>query len=242
MSATNTYTGSTSISAGTLTVSNASGLGTVDGTTTVASGATLAISAEVTVAENVTITGTGVSSAGALNFAETSGWSGTVSLAGDSTIQVASTKTATVSGAISGDYGVTKTSAGTLVLSAANTYTGSTTISNSGGSITVSGSGSLGSGTPKTYAGNISLGSSTTFTYASSVDQMFSGVISGSGTLSKSTSTTSKLTLSGSNDYTGPTSISAGILSASNSGSPSFRAAAAPATPGARCRSPHCRR
>ncbi|NBY11567.1 MAG: hypothetical protein EBQ75_00830 [Actinobacteria bacterium] len=71
-------------------------------------------------------------------------------------------------------------------MSATNTYTGNTTLS--AGAITVSGTGALGTVSPMAYAGQISLASGTTFTYGSSVDQEFSGKITGAGALTKATS------------------------------------------------------
>jgi autotransporter-associated beta strand protein len=50
--------------------------------------------------------------------------------------------------------------------------------------------------------------------YSSSADQTLSGVISGAGSLTKDTSTSSTLTLSGANTYDGGTTVVAGILQA----------------------------
>jgi fibronectin-binding autotransporter adhesin len=117
----------------------------------------------------------------------------------------------TFSGAISDGAGASTTAlvvaAGTANLTATNTYSGATTIS-SGATLQVSSAGSLGSGS---YAGNIS--NAGTLQYSSSAAQTLSGVISGGGALLKDTST-SALTLSGSNTYTGVTTINAGTLSA----------------------------
>src|SRR6185295_14546046 len=59
------YTGTTSISAGTLVIGNAAALGTNGGITTVVSGATLDLNGQTTL-ENITIAGTGVGGLGAL--------------------------------------------------------------------------------------------------------------------------------------------------------------------------------
>jgi len=63
----------------------------------------------------------------------------------------ASVGTVTLSGAISGSFGITKTSTGTLVLGTANTYTGGTTVS--GGFLTANVTGSLGGGTLSIVSG-----------------------------------------------------------------------------------------
>jgi fibronectin-binding autotransporter adhesin len=98
-------------------------------------------------------------------------------------------------------------SCGSQSFSGTNTYTGTTTIS--GGTFIISGSGSLGSGN---YSANIT--NNGLFKYSSSTNQTLSGVISGSGALTKDTNA-STLTLSGANTYTGATTISAGTLTVS---------------------------
>ena len=112
---------------------------------------------------------------------------------------------------------VTKSGLGTLTLSSSgNIYTGGTTINASGGTLQIGGAGKLNGGS---YAGVISIGSSSTLKYSSSASQTLSGNITGSGALTKDTSSTSTLTLSGSaNAYTGDTTISAGTLALSSGG------------------------
>jgi autotransporter-associated beta strand protein len=105
--------------------------------------------------------------------------------------------------------GVVQNSATTgLNLTAANLYTGNTTITD--GTLQISSAGSLNSGN---YAGTIAVTAATsTLQYSSSAAQTFSGNITGSGALTKDTGTTSTLTLSGTNTYSGATTISAGTL------------------------------
>jgi fibronectin-binding autotransporter adhesin len=107
------------------------------------------------------------------------------------------------------DGGVTKHGAGTLTLSAVNTYTGNTTINT--GTLAIGGAGSLGSGN---YAAAIvNYG---TLQYSSSAAQTITGVISGNGALVKDTDSASVLTLTGANTYTGATTVNAGTLVVNN--------------------------
>ncbi len=119
--------------------------------------------------------------------------------------------TSTLSGAISGPGSLTKDGSGALTLTGTNTYAGGTTIS--AGTLQIGGAGSLGAGS---YAGAIT--DNGTFEYSSSANQTLSGVISGTGTLSKDTSATSTLFLTGANTYSGGTTISAGTLQIGNGG------------------------
>ncbi len=91
LSGVNTYTGNTTVSSGTLEISNASALGGTGNGTTVSSGATLALSGGITVTgENLTISGSGVGGAGALrSLSGNNTWNTTgvtITLAADATI------------------------------------------------------------------------------------------------------------------------------------------------------------
>jgi|GEM_PF-1225550 len=86
LSGANSYAGDTTISAGALRVNNASGLGATNAGTTVASGAALELSGDIAIgSESITISGTGISSAGAIRNI-----SGNNSIAGNITNAVAS--------------------------------------------------------------------------------------------------------------------------------------------------------
>ncbi len=115
------------------------------------------------------------------------------------TFDVASGSTLSIDGVIKNTGGYTKSGAGTLKLTADNTYTGTTTIS--AGSIKLSGDGDLGDG---------SVVNNANLEFAYTTEKSFSNVISGSGTVTKSGDET--LTLSGANTYSGTTTVSAGVL------------------------------
>ena len=101
---------------------------------------------------------------------------------------------------------LTKGAAGVLNLTAVNTFGGNTTIT--GGTLKLSGSGSLGAGT---YAGDIALSAGTLLQDSSSADQTWSGVISGAGSVLKDTSN-SVLTLAGANTLSGNVTVNVGTV------------------------------
>ena len=103
---------------------------------------------------------------------------------------------------------IANTTSHTLLLSASNTYAGSTTIGGGGFGLRLGGTGSLGLG--NNYTNSISIASGDLFTYNSSAIQTISGQISGSGAVT--VSGPGVLILTGSNTYTGLTTISGGTL------------------------------
>jgi len=102
-----------------------------------------------------------------------------------------------------GTLAFTKVGNGTLTLTGNNTYTGATTIN--AGTLEIGAAGLLGGGT---YAGAIT--NNGTFIFGANANQTLSGVISGSGGLTKQGSGT--LVLNGANTFTGATAISAGLI------------------------------
>ncbi|MFM8507084.1 MAG: beta strand repeat-containing protein, partial [Actinomycetota bacterium] len=212
-----TYTGLTTVSNGTLKITTNAALGgsaSNDERTIVQSGATLEVAGDGTLSspEPLSIVGTGYSpNSSAVYFSSTGTLSGAAAMTGNSTVNVADTKTGTMSGAVSGAFNLTKTAAGTLVLAGTNTYSGTTTLSDSGGTVSVTGT--LGSGT---YSPNISIGTSAIFSYDSASAQTLSGIISGAGTLRKDTESSSTLTLTNANTYTGATQVVKGMLAITN--------------------------
>jgi fibronectin-binding autotransporter adhesin len=139
------------------------------------------------------------------------------------------TGSSTFSGIISDTGSLTKSGTGTLILSGANSYTGGTTISGgilqmgvanalaSTGDVTLSGGifdlNSFSQSVAKVAgSSDINLGSATLTTNFTG-SSTYSGVISGSGSLTKSG--TGMLILGGANTYTGSTACNGGILQVS---------------------------
>ncbi len=117
----NTYTGLTTVNDGFLLVDNSSALGSTANGTVVNSGAVLALRFGVDVpAEALTLAGTGQSSFGALSSSfGSNSWAGNITLSSNATISVDAGDFLNLSGAItaSGASDLTKTDAGTLILS-----------------------------------------------------------------------------------------------------------------------------
>ena len=109
----------------------------------------------------------------------------------------------TLSSVLSGSGSLTKTGAGTLILTGDNTYTESTTVS--AGTLQIGADSTTGS-----VAGDIVVNASANVTFSRSDVFSYTGDISGDGSLTKAGAGT--LILSGENTYTGSTTVNAGIL------------------------------
>ena len=204
LSDTNTYSGDTEIRAGTLQVS---GLLSNDTNVVISSGATYELSGSDVVGS--------ISGAGSLNL------SNYILTVGNSSNQ-------TMSGIVSGAGQLIKEGSGALTLSGVNTYTGDTEINS--GNLIVSGSLSdstdviVGSGASYELAANDVVGSisgagdvnlaSYNLTAGNTLDQALSGVLSGTGDLTKQG--TGKLELSGNNSISGNLYLNGGTLQVSN--------------------------
>ncbi|MEI8033708.1 MAG: filamentous hemagglutinin N-terminal domain-containing protein, partial [Chlorobiaceae bacterium] len=219
LSGSNTYTGGTTLSAGVLKLGASNVLGDT-GTLTV-SGGTLDIGGYSDTVGSVTL------SSGTIT--------GTTGVLTASSYLATNSSAATISAILGGTAGLTMSGTGTLTLSKTNTYTGQTTIG-AGSTLALSGTGSIAASSRVADAGTLDISLATsgasittlsgtggvllgtqTLTLTSASDT-FGGILSGtSGSLSITGGTE---TLTGSNTYTGQTTIGAGSkLSLSGTGS-----------------------
>lgn len=233
LSGVNTYAGTTSVNAGTLTVGNNSALGTIAGNTSVTAGATLDLNGFNIGLEPLSLAGVGVGGNGALqnNNAGPAAAGGLVTLTANTTVG-ANTGNITLSGAISGAFALTKIGAQTLTLSGANTYTGDTTVNAGilqlqGGAaiadtvaviLNLPGSLELVNNNNETIGslsgnGNVNLNANTLIT-GDANNTIHAGIISGTGGLTKQGNGT--FTVNGANTYGGATNINAGTFIAGN--------------------------
>ncbi|MCX6181391.1 MAG: autotransporter-associated beta strand repeat-containing protein [Bacteroidetes bacterium] len=236
ISGANTYTGLTTIDYGTLRVGSSTALGTVAAGTTMTSGNANALDLNgitYSTAEALTISGTGISSGGAVinSSATAATFAGLVTLGaassivgGTGTIAISNAGTITGSGnalTLGGAQGGTMTSiigtvagtltkqdAGTWYLIGSNTYTGTTTIS--GGVLTI------GNSTTTGAIAGASIVNNATLAFYRSDAYTYSGVVSGTGFVAKGFAGTT--TLTGDNTYTGQTQITNGTLQIGNGG------------------------
>jgi autotransporter-associated beta strand protein len=218
LSGTNTYASATTLNAGTLKISADAHLGTAPAAPTAGQlafdGGTLETTATLSLSAN---RGIALGTAG-----------GTLLTAGGTTL--------TTNALVAGSGALTKAGNGTLVLGGANTYTGPTNLT--AGSLQLGANNSLPSTSALTVAsgatfdvngktdtigslagaGTVTLGAGALTAGADNTSTTFSGVLSGTGTLTKSG--TGTLTLSGSsaNTSSGTTTVAAGTLQLGKTG------------------------
>ncbi len=204
LSASNNYSGGTTLSAGQLDIANSAALGS--GTLTMAggnfdntSGGSMTLANNIPQAWNSNFTYVG--SASNLNLG-----SGAVTLGGNITATV-SARTLFVGSGIGGAYGLTKAGAGMMTLFGTSSYSGSTTIS--AGTLSIGGAGLLGNGNYTAAIAN-----SGAFAVNTSGSQTFGGVISGNGAMYQLGPGTT--TDNAANTFTGVLNINGGVFATNN--------------------------
>jgi autotransporter-associated beta strand protein len=215
-----TLQGGVTLASGILSVGNDMALGTASVNL---SGGMLQASTAVSLANAITV-GAPVTVGGSNSLT----FSGAVTLNANSTLTVDNAALTTFSGVLSGPGGLTDTGSGMLILSGANTYAGPTIINAGtlqlgavntvpGGSAVTVGSGAtldlnnfnaaIGS---LSGQGSVLLGSGALTTGNDNSSTTFSGIVSGTGSITKVG--TGTLTFAGNNTYEGSTMVSAGTL------------------------------
>ena len=192
LSGTNTYSGGTTISAGTLSIGSDTNIGS--GTNTIGNKGTLLLSGNGTYTNDWTLSGAGSA--------------------------IATDNNNTLSGVLSGNGGLTKTGTGTLTLTGNNTYAGGTAINDgtlkgniaSGTDLSIAASAIYDGDNKARSVGGLNGGGKILNTDGLTVQSGdFAGFIDNSNTsLTKTGAGT--LTLTGTNAYTGSTTISEGTL------------------------------
>ncbi|MEI6713394.1 MAG: autotransporter-associated beta strand repeat-containing protein, partial [Verrucomicrobiota bacterium] len=233
LSASNTFTGGARLNAGTIQVGNDGALGS--GTLVLAGGKLSGDDATTprAIANAVSLTGD-VAFGDSINSA-TLTFGGNVSLWGSYTLNVASG--VTFGGVLSdggNGYGLTKSGSGVLVLGGVNTFTGPVSVS--GGTLRAGSTSAFGVGVGVSLSngvgvsldlagfnhtigslsgggvlgGDVSLGAAVLTVGGDGSSTTYAGAITGGGSLTKTG--TGRLIISGSNGFTGLTTVSAGTL------------------------------
>ncbi|MEI6675394.1 MAG: autotransporter-associated beta strand repeat-containing protein, partial [Verrucomicrobiota bacterium] len=228
----NTFTGSTTIKAGTLsinTIKNVGGAANSLGQPALAN-ATINIG-DLTTGATLMYTGTGDTTTRIINLAGTtggatldqSGASGVLTLNGNITATVAGAKTLTLQGSTAGSgvlggtivdssagvTALTKAGSGQWTLNGINTYTGLTTVS--GGKLTISSTGTINTSSGVSIgAGEFNYNSATALSKSVSFSGS-GGVLSGTGTITQFVTVASNNTLAPGNASIGSLSFGAGL-------------------------------
>jgi autotransporter-associated beta strand protein len=183
LSGSSNYSGTTTISVGALRATHANALGSTAAGTTVTSGAALELSGGISIgAEALSLSGTGISSGGALrNISGDNSYAGAITLDAATLIN-SDSGNLTLSGIISGSNSLTKNGSGILTLSANASYTGGTTINGGTLAFTDGTTSTIGNGTI-----TINNGSTLSLTKSRFDSQSIIFGVSGGGNLTTST-------------------------------------------------------
>ncbi|NCW28400.1 MAG: hypothetical protein EBV83_08940, partial [Verrucomicrobia bacterium] len=186
LSGANTYTGATTIASNSIIrLGNAAGLGATNGGTTINNFGALDLNGQTGVAENITGTGSGVSSSGFIynSSANAASLTGNIALSGTGRITVTNGMI-TISGIVSNASGsriLQKEGSGTLNLYGANTFSGGLTLGE--GTVVITNVAAVGSGTLSFSGGTLDVGGGAMiFSNAGTVTS--SSMITGSGSAS----------------------------------------------------------
>ena len=242
LSGSNTYSGGTSLSAGTLIIGSNTALGT--GALTITAGTLAANGTARTLTNTNTVNGSFT-----FNSPSDLTLSGTAALGVNATVTVSGVGALTFGGIVSGSTRIlTKAGTGTLVLNNANTYSGGTVVN--AGSLVIGNAQALGTGTATfgtmtvsatgsakfitntvQLTGNTTFGGTTDMTFntgttltgsrtvtVNSANVILNGIVSGTG-FALSKSGTGTLTLGGtsSNTFSGGANVNDGVLLLSKS-------------------------
>ncbi len=214
-----TFTGTITISAGTLKIGSANALGDTTGGTQVSSGASLDVTGFTAITENIQLNGGTV----LVTTGTTNKLNAPLALNGGGTVDAASGATLAFGAAVTGTGGLIKTDAGTLILTANSTYTGGTIITQGilqVGATTATSTGSLGTGD---IALNADGSNTATLDIRRSDTALViaSNIITTSGTginaIAIDNGVACAITFSGTNTFTGNVTVNTGTLIITNS-------------------------
>jgi autotransporter-associated beta strand protein len=228
LTATNTYTGATTINAGTLIIGDGTTNGSIANTSGIVDNGTLIFDRSDALTQAGAITGTGhvtQNGTGSVTLTGTNTYGGlttinngtlvvgdggtngsisnTTGIVDNGTLVFNRSDSNTLSKIISGSGNLSQNGSGVLTLTATNTYSGITTVNN--GSLVIGDGGTNGS-----IANSSNIVDNANLSFNRSDDITLNKVISGTGHVTKSG--IGNLTLTATNTYTGATTINAGTL------------------------------
>ena len=231
VNASQVWAGTTTVNSGAFTTANGV---TLASTAIIVGGGTVATNSANTLADtaSLTVNSGRLSIGGSDTVASLAGSGGTIDIASGATLTAGNAGSTSYAGSITGSGGFTKVGSGTFTLSAASSMTGTTTVSagrlslaaanllsdssavtgTAGAVFALGGNETIGS-----LAGSldVALGSSTLTAGGNGQSTTYSGVLTGSGSLTKVGG--GRLALTGANTFSGATNVNAGELALNGS-------------------------